>query len=118
MVEVRQALKDELLARGLDVADDTYSPRGEIYVKGTGDLAAALFEFKESADEAAATMYQGHWSAGMPLRVAVLPQESQSEPSFELLSQMGIRPLLHRSTGGSVVFPGLDEVLGRITRRE
>lgn len=116
MNDVRRALRNELESRGLDVADDTVASRGEVYVKGAGDLAAGLFEFKSAVHEAIETMYQGHWTEGMPPRFAVLPAEAASDPSFELLEQMRILPLLYERVGDSISFPGLDAALESLRR--
>lgn len=114
MSDVRQALRSVLESRGLAVADDTVASRGEIYVEGAGDLAAGLFEFKRSASEAIDTMYQGNWTEGMPPRFAVLPAEATSDPSFELLEQMHIYPLLYEGAGDEVAFLDLDAALARL----
>lgn len=117
MLDVRTALRRELEVRGFDVADDTVSSRGEIYVKGSGDLAAALFEFKPDVPTALETMYQGHWTEGLPPRFAVLPAASQDDASFELLEQMRIIPLLYRDAADeNVAFVDLDAALGRLRR--
>jgi len=114
MADVRQALRRELETRGLDVADDTVASRNEIYVKGDGDLAAGLFEFKQTVFEATDTMYQGHWIEGLPPRFAVLPADAISDPSFELLEQMRIIPLLYETEGDHVTFLELDAALERL----
>jgi len=114
MTEVRQALRLELESLGFDVADDTVASRGEIYVKGEGDLAAGLFEFKRSAQEAIDTMYQGNWTEGLPPRFAVLPADATNDPSFELLEQMRVYPLLYENTGEGVGFLDLDAALARL----
>lgn len=114
MTDVRAALRREFEDRGLDVADDTVAPRGEIYVKGNGDLAAGLFEFKRSVRDAIDTMYQGHWTEGLPPRFAVLPADAQNDPSFELLEQMHILPLLYRAAEDGVAFLDLDAALARL----
>ena len=114
VADVRDALRRELEARGLGVADDTIASRGEIYVKGAGDLAAGLFEFKRTVEEAIQTMYQGHWTEGLPPRFAVLPAEASDDPSFDLLKQMHIIPLLYEDAEGTISFVGLDEVVGRL----
>lgn len=116
MNEPREALRAELAARGHEVAGDTYASRGELYVKGTGDLAAALFEFKPTAAEAAVTMYQGNWTVGMPPRFAVLPARAAEEPEFELLEQMHLIPLLYDDADDGVVFRDLDAALARLRR--
>lgn len=114
MTAERDALRRELDARGLDVADDTLATRGEIYVKGAGDLAAGLFEFKRTVGDAIETMYQGHWTEGLPPRFAVLPAAATSDSSFELLEQMHIIPLLYEDADGAVAFLELDEALSRL----
>lgn len=111
MTEVRTALRRELEARGLDVASDTVASRGELYVRGERDLAAAVFEFKMTASEAADTMYQGHWTEGLPPRFAVLPAEAAADPYFEMLEQMHIRPLLYSAADGRIAFIDLDAAL-------
>lgn len=111
MTDVRAALRHELESRGLGVADDTVASRGELYVKGSGDLAASLFEFKSSAEQAIETMYQGNWTEGLPPRFAVLPARAAHEPMFELLEQMRIRPLLYEVADDTVTFLELDAAL-------
>lgn len=113
MTDIRQALRRELEDRGLQVADDTFASRNELYVKGDGDLAAAMFEFKSTVQEATDTMYQGHWTEGLPPRFAVLPADSVNDPYFEMLEQMRIIPLLYVIDDG-ITFPGLDEALTRL----
>lgn len=116
MSDVRSALRDELRSRGLDVADDTVASRGEIYVEGRGDLAAGLFAFRQSVTEAIETMYQGNWGEGMPPRFAVLPAAEMSDPSFEMLEQMRITPLLYEVDDGDVEFLDLDAALDTLHR--
>ncbi len=112
----RDALRRELSARGHEVASDTLGSRGELYIVGQDDLAAALFEFKSSAREACDTMYQGSWIEGLPPRFAVLPRESAEEPCFELLEQMRVIPLLYGNNGGGIEFDDLDGVLASSLR--
>lgn len=114
MREIRQALRRELESRGFSVADDTVSSRDEIYVKGEGDLAAALFEFKPTVQVAMDTMYQGNWSEGLPPRFAVLPTDAFDDPYFEVLKQMRIIPLLYGADAEDVTFPGLDDALAHL----
>lgn len=114
MNDVRRALRRELESRGLDVADDTVASRGELYAKGEGDLASGLFEFKRSVREAIDTMYQGNWSEGLPPRFAVLPAEATDDPSFEILEQMRIYPLLYELAEEDVTFLGLETALERL----
>lgn len=114
MTDIREALRSELEARGLDVASDTVAARGELYVRGDGDLAAAMFEFKPTVREAMDTMYQGHWTEGLPPRVAVLPADAASDPYFEVLEQARIVPLLYETTGDGVTFLDLDGTLERL----
>jgi hypothetical protein len=114
IADVRVALRHELAARGFGVAEDTVSSRGELYVEGNGDLAAALFEFKGSVEEAIETMYQGHWTQGLPPRFAVLPASAASDSSFELLDQMRIVPVLYEVSDEHATFVGLDDALQRL----
>lgn len=116
MTNVQQALRRELGVRGLDVADDTVAARGVIYVKGYGDLAAGLFEFKETVVEAMETMYQGHWIDGLPPRFAVLPAAEAHDSSFELLEQARIIPLLYEVDGDAISFVDLDTAVARLKR--
>jgi len=114
MTDVRRALRTEFESRGLDAADDTVASRGEPYVKGYGDLAAGLFEFEQTAREAIDAMYQGHWTEGLPPRFAVLPSDAANEPTFDMLEQMRIIPVLYETSGESVTFLELDAVLRRL----
>jgi len=116
MADVRQALRRELESRGLAVADDTVASRNEIYVKGDGDLAAGLFEFKQTVREATDTMYQGHWTEGLPPRFAVLPADAASDPYYEMLEQMRIVPLLYEVAGENITFLELDAAVARLHR--
>jgi hypothetical protein len=114
MDDVRSALRRELEARGFDVASDTIASRGELYIKGAVDLAAGLFEFKRTVNEALETMYQGHWTEGLPPRFAVLPAAAADDVAFELLGQMHVIPLLYEIAGESVTFVQLDAALERL----
>lgn len=108
---VRDALRTQLAALGYDVGSDTLGMRSGLYVMGENDLAKALFEFKLDVREAMETMYQGSWVAGLPPRFAVLPAEAAEDPSFELLEQARIIPLLYTSSDGGVQFSDLDRLL-------
>ncbi|MCL4554990.1 MAG: hypothetical protein M1617_04050 [Actinobacteria bacterium] len=110
MADIREQLRCQLIAHGYNVGSDTRAAHGEIYLKGEGDLASALFEFKPSVNEAIDTMYQGAWVEGLPPRFAVLPECAAEDPSFELLEQMGIIPLLYK-TGERTEFLDLDRLL-------
>jgi len=116
MNDIRAALRRELESRGHRVESDTLGSRGELYVMGVGDLAAALFEFQPSVREAIDTMYQGSWVEGLPPRFAVLPAEAADDSSFELLEQMRIIPLLYDVAGESVSFRELDTALEHMRR--
>jgi hypothetical protein len=116
MHDVREALRCELKRRGFPTASDTLATRGEIYVAGPDDLAAALFEFKLTVHEATDTMYQGHWTADMPPRFAVLPADASNDPHFELLEQARITPLLYEVADDQVTFIDLDAALERLGR--
>jgi hypothetical protein len=113
MAAVRAALRRELEALGYRVATDTRSFRGELYVKGDRDLAAALFEFKASAEESFESMYQGRWMEGMPPRFAVLPSSEAGNPVLEMLAQARLHVLFYETaeddTNGpdAVDFPDL-----------
>ncbi|MEN6429645.1 MAG: hypothetical protein ABFC80_02205, partial [Coriobacteriales bacterium] len=111
---VRETLRRELTLRGFEVADDTVSVRGELYVKGQSGLAGALFEFSPSVSAAIDALYRGHWSEGLPPRYAVLPAETGDDPAFELLEQMHIHPLLYEIAEAQVVFHALDAALTRL----
>ena len=108
MKDVREALRSELESRGYHVASDTIASRGELYVMADNDLAAALFEFKPNVREAMDTMYQGSWVEGLPPRFAVMPKSAVADPSFELLEQMRIIPLLYELTAEGVRFIDLE----------
>jgi hypothetical protein len=114
MMNVQQALRRELGTLGFDVADDTVASRGAIYVKGDGDLAAGLFEFKQTAIEAMDSMYQGHWIEGLPPRFAVLPADATQDSHFELLEQARIIPLLYQVDGDEVSFIELESAVARL----
>jgi hypothetical protein len=107
----RTALRAELEARGHAVASDTLGLRRELYLKGDGDLARALFEFMPSAEEACDRMYQGSWVEGLPPRFAVLPASEAGAPALEMLEQMRVRVLLFDQGAAGVVFRDLDEAL-------
>ena len=114
LASVRAALRDELEMRGYRVASDTLSLRGELYVRGDNDLAMALFEFKTTAQEALATMYQGSWAEGMPPRFAVMPASEKGARELDLLGQMRIHVLFFERTGGEVDLLGIEEALAVI----
>jgi hypothetical protein len=114
---VRSALSVALLARGYSVAKDTAGSAGELYVRGDGDRAAALFEFKLTADEACMTMYQGSWLPTLPPRFAVLPAAERLEPGVEFLRQAGLSVLFYEAQDGPVAFVDFEEALAEIARR-
>jgi hypothetical protein len=111
---VRQALRAELLGRGYPLASDTVSLLGELYVRGPDDRAAAIFEFKQTAGEAAETMYQGRWTADLPPRFAVLPAAERDLPEVEFLGQAGLSTLFYADGGGDILFFDFEAVLHRI----
>ena len=120
-LEAKDALRVELERHGYEVTGDTVGLRGELYVRGDGDDAAALFEFKSTCEEAFATMYQGSWSPALPPRFAVLPESQRDHPELELLVQAGLSVLLYRfedSGERRVVFADLDAALDKIDRCE
>lgn len=114
---VRRALRERLQGLGHVVAADTVGLRGELYVRGEGDRAAAMFEFKATAEEACVTMYQGRWLATMPPRFAVLPVTEKDDPALDLLTQAGLSVLLYAVEGEQVAFVDLDSALSEMARR-
>jgi hypothetical protein len=114
---VRSALKHELQERGYAVAKDSAGANGELFIWGDGDRAAALFEFKETAEEACGTMYQGSWLATMPPRFAVLPAVEKQAQAVDFLQQAGLSVLFYDATEGRPTFVGLDSALDEIARR-
>jgi hypothetical protein len=115
---VRQALRVELETRGRRVANDTVGLRGELYVWGDGDRAAAMFEFKPSAGEAFETMYQGSWPSTLPPRFAVLPASERDAPALDMIAQAGLSVLLYQAVGGKLVFVEFESVLEEIDARQ
>ena len=114
---VRAALCNELTAHGYSVARDTVDSRGELYIWGEGDRAAALFEFKETAEEACLTMYQGSWPENLPPRFAVLPASQRDDPAVDMLGQAGLSTLFYEATETEVVYVELEAALKQITER-
>ncbi len=114
---VRRALRERLQGLGHVVAADTVGLRGELYVRGDGDRAAAMFEFKATAEEAWLTMYQGRWLPTMPPRFAVLPVSEKADPVLDMLEQAGLGVLLYESEGDRVVFVDLCAALDEMARR-
>jgi hypothetical protein len=108
---VRQALRSELERLGYEVAGDTVGLRDELYVKGAGDLAAALFEVKTTAGDACNDMYQGRWFSQMPPRFAVLPPAERSDPGLDMLLQSGLSVLFYDETEGNISFPELADAV-------
>jgi hypothetical protein len=116
MTMVLEALRSELASRGYPVASDTVSLRGELYVRGDGDRAAAIFEFKATAQEAAETMYQGRWTSDLPPRFAVLPVCERAAPEASFLEQAGLSVLFFAEEGQDILFAELEEALDKIGR--
>lgn len=116
-VDVRNALKTALAELEYEVASDTYATRGELYIKGAGDLAGAVFEFHTSPEEAFERMYQGSWTEGLPPRFAVLPAGAAESPSFEMLEQARIIPLLYDVRNGAVEFSDMAAVQRHVPAR-
>ncbi len=109
---VRCALRTELAARGHRLSGDTAGAHRALYIMGSNDVARVVFEFKESADDAAyELMYQGAWVAGMPPRFVVLPGSESASPSLETLEQIKAIPLLFDRDDGAVTFRDLDAIL-------
>jgi hypothetical protein len=114
---IRSALRLELEARGYSVARDTAGARGELYIWGDGDRAAALFEFKETADDACLTMYQGSWLPTLPPRFAVMPAAERLASSVEILLQAGLSVLFYAFAEEKVDFIDLEAAVAEIARR-
>jgi hypothetical protein len=114
---VRSALRNELQKRGYAVAKDTAGSSGELYIQGDGDRAAALFEFRATADDAVVTMYQGSWLPSLPPRFAVLPAAEKSGPSVDFLEQAGLSVLFYEVADGRVTFADFESALDEIARR-
>jgi hypothetical protein len=114
---VRWALRERLQGLGHVVAKDTVGLRNEIYVRGEGDRAAAMFEFKATADGAFMTVYQGRWLPVMPPRFAVLPVSERDEPAVDFLRQASLSVLLYEEADHGVVFVDLDAALSEMARR-
>ena len=114
LAAVQAALRSELVARGYSVAEDTGGFEGRLHIWGEGDKAAALFEFKCSAEEACHTMYEGSWPATLPPRFAVLPVGERCSPDVDMLLQAGLSTLFYEVEGEEVAFPGLDEAVAKI----
>lgn len=108
----RRALRDRLEALGHRVGSDSHGLRTGLYLLGTGDLAAAVFEFAPSADEACRRMYQGNWGPEMPPRFAVMPADAAADPELEMLAQIDVTPVFWKAAGpGEVSFAGLEDGL-------
>ena len=116
--DVSSALRSELESRGHSVGGDTVGLRGELYVRGDGDRAAALFEFKSTAEEACVTMYQGSWLPTLPPRFAVLPVAERDEPALDMLTQAGFSVLLYEWSGEAVTFLDVEAALAKIGRHD
>jgi hypothetical protein len=114
---VRRALSSQLEARGCSVAADTGRAKGELYIWGEGDRAAALFEFKPTADEAYLTMYQGSWLPTLPPRFAVLPTSEKNALAIEMLHQVGLSVLFYELADGGVRFVDLEAAMALIAQR-
>jgi len=112
--DIRRALSRELDTRGYEVAGDTVGLRGDLYIRGAGDRASALFEFKTTGEEACRTMYQGSWLPSLPPRFAVLPAVARDDPGVDILTQSGLRALFYRVDGEQVTFEDLDAALAGV----
>lgn len=109
---VKQALSAELAKRGKRLAGDSTGTNRPLYIMGTGDVAAMVFEIKRSADDAVHDlMYQGAWISGMPPRFAVVPATDADVGSLEMLGQLRAHPILFDMEDGTVRFRDLDGVL-------
>jgi hypothetical protein len=113
---VREALRRQLASRGYTVSSDSVSLRKELYVRGQGDSAAAIFEFKADAAEAAETMYQGRWTADLPPRFAVLPAAEADAPDADFLQQAGFSVLFFEEGQQDILFVEFERALDKIGR--
>ena len=113
---VREALRRELVSLGYPVSSDTVSLRKEIYVRGPGDRAAAIFEFKATAAEAAESMYQGRWTADLPPRFAVMPVAEAGAPDVDLLQQAGFSVLFFDEGPQDILFVEFERALEKMGR--
>jgi hypothetical protein len=114
---VRDALKRELAARGWLAGRDSAGSQGELYLWGDGDSAAALFEFKPTAQAACESMYQGSWLATLPPRFAVLPVSEKDAAEVDFLWQAGLSVLFYEKAEPGVVFTDLKSALALIARK-
>jgi hypothetical protein len=114
----REALRRNLTAGGYAVASDTVSLRRELYVRGDGDRAAAMFEFYGVAADAVQAMYlgQGRWTPELPPRFAVLPAAERTAPEADFLQQAGFSVLFYEERAGAVSFVGFPEALEKMGR--
>jgi hypothetical protein len=81
-----------------------------------GDRAAAVFEFKATAQEAAETMYQGRWTSDLPPRFAVLPAGERGGPEADFLEQAGLSVLFFEESEEDILFADFEKVLEKIGR--
>jgi hypothetical protein len=98
------------------VASDTISLRGDLCVRGAGDRAGAIFDFKRTAEEAAETMYQRRWTADLPPRFAVLPAGEHTLPEAGFLEQSGLSTLFFGAEGRDILFLDLEGALNKVGR--
>lgn len=109
---VQRALRSELAEHGHRLSSDTAGTHRALYIMGDNDVARAVFEIKQSADDAVyELMHQGAWVAGMPPRFAVVPSANAGSDSLETLTQMKAIPLLFDVAGDAVGFRDLDQLL-------
>jgi len=109
---VRRALRSELADNGHLLASDTAGSNRALYIMGDSDVARAVFEIKQSADDAVYDlMYQGAWVAGMPPRFAVVPSVNAGSDSLETLTHMKAIPLLFDVAEDTVRFHDLERLL-------
>jgi hypothetical protein len=85
-------------------------------VRGAGDRADAIFEFKTTAAEAAETMYQGRWTSDLPPRFAVLPLAEREAPEVGFLEQAGLSVLFFEAGEQDILFTEFDRALETIGR--
>ena len=111
---VRAALRAELESRGYQTGRDTAGQGSGLYVADRRGLARALFEFKETAEDAFCSMYQGNWVVGLPPRFVVLPARAAGGEWLDVLEQARISLVFYESDRESVGFPELESALNQV----
>jgi hypothetical protein len=111
---VRAALRAELESRGYQTGRDPAGQGSGLYLADQRGLARALFEFRDTAEDAFVSMYQGNWVAGLPPRFVVLPAQEAGSEWLDVLRQARIGVVFYESDGRSVGFPELESALSQV----